>query len=365
MTNGFRLAWRVLLLLPVTLSAGHADEANRPHGSYSIVEKISGPDGMWDYATVSPDANRLYLAQGEHISVLDLAGSHGWTRFGIAGAMWHGVVPVAARGLLVATNGRAHTLTLFDAETHAVKGAVTTSSGPRSALSGKLAKFAALADPDAVVVDPKTGLAAAVNGGSGEVAFVDLGKKAVVGRVVVGGKLEFAVADGYGRLYVNVQTAHEIAVIDIPTLKVVRRIPLAGCAEPKGLAYDSGTDLLISGCDNGVAKFVVAKSGKLIASRRIGRGADAVVIDSQRHRAFVPGGNDGILSIFDISNPRHIVLLQTLPTERGTRLGAVDAHTGLLYLPSATLGPPIAPLPWPSVVSGTFHVLVVGNSGAS
>lgn len=365
MTNGFRLAWRVLLWLPLTVPAGHAVEAIHPHGRYSIVETIPGPDGMWDYATVSPDQNRLYLAQSEHISVLDLAGNHAWTRFGIAGAMWHGVVPVEARRLLVATNGRAHTLTLFDARTHAVIGVITTSSGPQSALSGRMAKFAALADPDAVVVDPKTGLAATVNGGSGEVAFVDLGRKAVVGRVVVGGKLEFAVADGDGRLYVNVQTAHEIAVIDIPTLKVVRRIPLAGCVEPKGLAYDPETDLLISGCDNGVAKFVLAKSGKVIASREIGRGADAVVIDSQRHRAFVPSGNDATLSIFDIRIPRHIVLLQNLATEKGTRLGAVDVHTGLLYLPSATLGPPVAPLPWPSAVPGTFHVLVVGNSGTS
>jgi hypothetical protein len=347
--------------LPAALAAG----SQRPRGGYSIVARIPGPDGMWDYAMVGSNAHRLYLAQGEQISILDLdpAGGGAWTHLDVAQAMWHGVVPLEARGLVLGTNGQAHTLTLFDARTHEVVGAISTSSGPKSALSGKMAEFAVLADPDALVVEPKSGLAAAVNGGSGEVALVDLDKQAVAGRVFVGGKLEFAVPDGTGRLYVNVQTGHEIAVIDVFTLKVVRRIPLSGCIEPKGLAYDAATDLLISGCDNGIAKFILAKTGMVIASRRIGRGADAVIVDERRHRAFVPSGEDAMLSIFDIEDTRHISLVQTLPTEKGARLGAVDIRTGRLYLPSATLGPPIPPRPWPSVVPGTFHMLVVDSAG--
>jgi DNA-binding beta-propeller fold protein YncE len=355
----------VLLSMPCAAPTVFAAETQTPHGGYAIVARIPGPDGMWDYAMVSSDAHRLYLAQGERISMLDLdrAAGDAWTHLEVARAMWHGVVPVEARGLLLGANGQAHALTLFDVNTRELVNAVSTGTGPKSALSGKMAEFAVLADPDAIVVEPKSGLAAAVNGGSGEVALVDLDKKAVVGRVFVGGKLEFAVADGTGRLYVNVQTAHEIAVIDVLALKVVRRIPLSGCLEPKGLAYDPGTDLLISGCDNGTAKFVLAKTGRVIASRRIGRGADAVIVDERRHRAFVPSGADAILSIFDIEDTRHISLLQTLPTEKGTRLGAVDIRTGRLYLPAATLGPPIPPHPWPSAVPGTFHVLVVDSAG--
>jgi hypothetical protein len=103
----------------------------------------------------------------------------------------------------------------------------------------------------------------------------------------------------------------------------------------------------------------------VVASRRIGRGSDAVIIDTRRHRAFVPSGEDAELSIFDIEDARHIALIQTLPTEKGTRLGAVDVRSGLLYLPSATLGPPVPPRPWPSAVPGTFHLLVVSSAGQS
>ncbi|HEY0747918.1 MAG TPA: hypothetical protein VGD63_14555 [Steroidobacteraceae bacterium] len=336
----------------------HSSHAHSPDRLYSIVASIPGPDGMWDYAAVSSQEQRLYLAQGEYISILDLA-AQSWARTGLPGAMWHGVAPLESRGLVLGTNGQAHALTLFDAKSRAAVSSITTSSGTKSALFGKLAKFAVLADPDALVIEPKTGLAAAVNGGSGEVVFVDLDKQTVVGRVMVGGKLEFAVTDGRGRLYVNVQTAHEIAVIDVPTFKLVRRIPLSGCTEPKGLAYDAKLDLLISGCDNGVAKFILAEKAEVVGTLAVGRSSDAVLVDEQRHRAFVPSGDDATLSIFDIHDPHRVVLMQTLRTEKGARLGAVDPQTGRVYLPSAKLGHPIPPRPWPSATPGSFHVLVI------
>ena len=192
-----------------------------------------------------------------------------------------------------------------------------------------------------------------------EVALIDLDTAAVVGTVQVGGKLEFAVADGIGMLYVNVETAHEIAAIDVAARTVVRRIVLKGCVEPKGLAYDAALGVLISVCDNGVAKFILARDGTELASLHVGHGADAVIVDEKRQRAFVPSGDDGTLSIFDLHDPKHITRVQVLTTETGTRLGALDPLSGRLYLPSAQLGPPIPPRPWPSVVPGTFHLLLV------
>jgi DNA-binding beta-propeller fold protein YncE len=366
---GFKMKCRLLmsagfLSLSAWVCAVAADSV-AVGNSYAILASLPGPDGMWDYAAVNSANRRLYLAQTENISILDLGGSAAWTQMRAPGATWHGVMPLESRGLLLATNGQAHAVVMFDARSGETVATVLTDPRHQSALTGKMALFARLADPDALVADPKSGLVAAVNGGSGEVVFVDVDRRAVVGRAHVGGKLEFAVADGMGSLYVNVQTAHEIAVIDTLAFKVTRRIPMAGCVEPKGLAYDPATDLLISGCDNGVAKFIVAQTGQPVVSLKIGRGADAVMIDSGRHRAFVASGTDSMLSIFDIKDPKHILQLQTLSTENGTRLGAIDAQTGLLYLPSGKLAAPVAPRPWPSVLPGSFHVLVVGLSEPS
>jgi DNA-binding beta-propeller fold protein YncE len=364
-TRKCRLPATVGVLSLLTWTSHAATENAAEENAYAVLASLPGPDGMWDYATVGSAERRLYLAQTENISILDLRGSPAWTEVRAPGATWHGVVPLESRGLLLATDGHAHAVVMFEARSGETVATVSTNPGQRSALEGRMALFAGLADPDALVADPKTGFVAAVNGGSGEVVFVDVDRRTAVGRAHVGGKLEFAVADGKGNLYVNVQTAHEIAVIDTSAFKVTRRIPMEGCVEPKGLAYDPGTDMLVSGCDNGVAKFILAQTGKHLVSLNIGRGADAVMIDAGRHRAFVASGADAILSIFDIHDPKHVFQLQTLSTENGTRLGAVDAQTGLLYLPSGKLGPPVAPRPWPSVLPGTFHVLVVGLSRAS
>jgi DNA-binding beta-propeller fold protein YncE len=125
------------------------------------------------------------------------------------------------------------------------------------------------------------------------------------------------------------------------------------------LDYYATSGMLISACDNGVAKFIKAADGAEVASLQVGHGADGVIVDERRQRAFVPSGEDGTLSVFDLHNPNHVTRVQTVQTEKGTRLGALDALTGRIYLPSAQLGPPIAPHPWPSAVPGTFHVLVV------
>jgi len=146
----------IVLSLQSAVFGAFAAETPTAGGAYSITASIPGPDGMWDYAAVDSAQNRLYLAQGEHISMLDLADSRTWTRIDVPEALWHGVVPLESRGLVLGTNGQAHTLALFNAKTRELSTAIVTSNGPKSVLSGKLAKFAMLADPDAVVVDPKS-----------------------------------------------------------------------------------------------------------------------------------------------------------------------------------------------------------------
>jgi hypothetical protein len=40
-------------------------------------------------------------------------------------------------------------------------------------------------------------------------------------------------------------------------------------------------------------------------------------------------------------------------------LGAIDIETGNLYLPAAKFGPPKPPIPYPSVVPGSFEYLMI------
>lgn len=149
-----------------------------------------------------------------------------------------------------------------------------------------------------------------------------------------------------------------IAVADVAARRITRYFSMPGCDDPTGLAYDRADRLLISVCGNGVAEFI-HENGSTAAHLRVGKGADAVMFDARRKMALVPGGSDGVLSIISMRNPSNIHVIQTLITKKGARLGAVDNKTGRVYLPVADLGAPIAPSPYPSVIAGTFRILVV------
>jgi YVTN family beta-propeller protein len=213
---------------------------------------------------------------------------------------------------------------------------------------------------DAMVLEPKTGLLIAINGESGLVMLIDVKNSGVVGTVAVGGHPEFAAADGAGKVYINVNRGmvSEIVALDIASRKVVKRVPLDGCEEATGLAYDRADQLVLSVCDNGVLKAFDEGAGRVVASVAVGRGADAVMFDSVRRRAFVAGGEDGTLSVIAVRSNRDIAVVQTLSTQKGTRLGAVDIDSGRVYLPSAKFGPPKPPIPYPTVLPGTFGFLV-------
>jgi len=133
---------------------------------------------------------------------------------------------------------------------------------------------------------------------------------------------------------------------------------LDGCEEATGLAYDQADKLVLSVCGNGTLKAFDAGAGRVTASIAVARGADAVMFDSMRRRAFVAGGEDGTLSVIAVHSNRDIAVVQTLSTQPGTRLGAVDIDSGRVYLPSAKFRPPKPPIPYPPVLQGTFQFLV-------
>jgi hypothetical protein len=58
------------------------------------------------------------------------------------------------------------------------------------------------------------------------------------GTIALGGSQEFAVADGKGRMYVNLEDTASLVAFDARTLEVKGRWPLAPCQTPTGLGID-------------------------------------------------------------------------------------------------------------------------------
>ena len=121
------------------------------------------------------------------------------------------------------------------------------------------------------------------NGGSANATALDAATGGVVGTLALGGKPEFAVADGHGGVFVNIEDRSEIVWLDAATLTIRARWPLAGCEEPTGLALDRVHQRLFSTCGNG-RMAVVDGDGHVIALLPIGRGVDGCMFDPRRAR---------------------------------------------------------------------------------
>ena len=326
----------------ITATASQALAAAAP-APMKIVGRIAGPDGGWDYANFDPVHRRLYVAHGAAITAIDVDTGK-VTPSLVAAQRAHIALPLPGGDELLVTNGGSNTATLVNALTGAVRATVPTGQ-----------------NPDAALFDPASGLAFVMNGRGGDITLIDIKTARAVGSIPVGGKLEFGVADGKGRVFVNVEDKGEIAVIDTAARKVVARWPMAGCEEPSGLAYAADAELLIAACTNGKAEVVSATSGKVVASLAVGEEPDAAFYDAKRHRAYVPSGGDGTLSVIAVRGPTDVVVIQKVATKPGARTGTFDPKTGKVYLPSVDYDPPAQPGGRRVAKSGTFSVLVLGR----
>jgi YVTN family beta-propeller protein len=339
-----RLRLRSLVLSLLLVLAGATFAASR----YHLIKKIPlGGEGGWDYLTFDPGSGRLYIARATHVIVLDTASGK------VAGdipdtAGVHGIAPVPEFGRGFTSNGRAGTVTIFDLKTLAVIGHAKTGE-----------------NPDAIVYDPASKRVFAMNGRSGDATAIDAGTGKVAGTVPLGGKPEFAVADGRGRIYVNIEDKSEMVALDSQKLAVVARWPLAPCEEPTGLALDPEHRRLFVGCSNKLMAVVDADGGKVITTLPIGSGVDATAFDPGLRYAYASNG-EGTLTVVHEDEPDKFTVVENVTTQRGARTMALDPSTHQVYLVTADLAPtppsaPGQPRKRPAIVPDTFVVLVFGK----
>lgn len=331
-------------LLPLCAAAGALlafapPSAHAAGGHLQIVDRIAGPDGGWDYASYDAARRRIYVTHGTVVLALDLASGQLNANFA-QGARLHEVVAVPGQDLLVTTNSGDSTVKLIKAS------------------DGSLIKSLPVApDADGAAYDPATKLAVVINGDAGLLTLVDPEKQMVIGTIGVGDHLEFGQPDGHGRFYVNVADKGQVAVVDLLARKAIGRYDMADCHRPTGLAYVEG-ERVISSC-NGLAKILDARTGREIASLKIGGFPDAVLYDANRHLAYIPTALDGALWTIALDGPRNNTIVDSTPTQVGARTGAVDPETGRIYLPTAQYNLAAAPGQRPTTKPGTFQILVL------
>lgn len=308
-----------------------------------IIDRIAaGGDGGWDYVSIDKAARKLYITRGSSIMSVDVGSGNATLRLAATNRS-HQVVPVNGGKELLITNGGDATITIVDATTGKVRVTTKVSEGP-----------------DAAILEPTSGLVLVMGHKSGEVDLIDPKTGALKGSIKVGGTLEFAAADGKGKAFVNVEDKGEVVGIDVKSRSVIGHYKMTSCEEPTGLTYLAPNNLLLAACGNGVAAFVSPTTGKTVQTLKIGAGADAAFFDDVRHLAYVPSGATGTLSVISVTG-QTARIVDTVKTAHGARLGMVDTTTGKVYLPAAKFAPPATAGDWPTVIPGSFELLVVGK----
>jgi YVTN family beta-propeller protein len=317
--------------------------------TYTVADTWSlGGDGGWDYLTIDPVAHLLYITRGNRVMVVDVqTGKLAAEIPGFEGI--HGVALDSDGKYGYVSDGRANMVRVFDRGTRQIVASIPVDQGP-----------------DSIVFEPVHKYVFSMNGRGKSASVIDTATNKVIATIPLPGRPEAAAADGKGAIFVNIEDKSELARIDAATLKVTATWSLAPCDGPSGFAIDPVHRRAFSVCDGKKMVVTDIDSGKVVATPAIGEGPDAAGFDPGTGLVYSSNGQDGTLTILHQDSPDTYSLVATVPTKRGARTMALDPSTGKVYLVTADFGPrpaptPANPRPWPTILPGTFAVLVVGK----
>jgi YVTN family beta-propeller protein len=298
-------------------------------GGYHLIEKIDvGGQGGWDLLTVDDAGRRVFISHETQVEVIDLQSKKAIATIPNTPGV-HGIALAPEEGRGFVTNGRASTVTIFDLKTLAAIAQAPTGT-----------------KPDAIVYDPSTHRVFALNGGSNSATVIDAASGKVAGTVTLGGAPEFAVADGTGNIFVNVEDKNEVLRLDGRELNVKNRWSLAPCQTPTSMAIDRKNHRLFIGCRSHVMAVVNAESGKVITTLPIGDHVDASAFDPETGLIFNSTG-EGTVDVFHEDSPDKYSAVERIPTHAGSKTMALDSKTHQILVPSNE--------------SGRFEILLFGN----
>jgi DNA-binding beta-propeller fold protein YncE len=278
--------------------------------NYQPLKKVTVPgSGGWDYVTVDAAGRRVYVSHSTQVDVLDA------DSFALIGTIpntpgVHGIAiaPEAGRGYISA--GKADLAIAFDLKTLKSLGEI------------KVGK-----KPDAIVYEPFTKRIYVMNGESENITVLNATDGSVAGTIAL----------GKGNLYVNLEEQNETLHIDVNTLKVKDRWPLAPCATPTSLAMDIENRRLFVGCRSKHLAVLDAGTGKIVFTAPIGERVDAGAFDSKTRLVYLSTG-DGKVFVFRQDSPDKYSVAQEITTKPGAKTMGYDSKTGNLFVPTSENG---------------------------
>lgn len=266
---------------------------------YHVVKRVPLGHVRADYLIVDPAGRRLY-GLGDKVIDVDADSVIGTVEGGGGG---YAIAHDQNRGLV--RNG-----VVFDLTTLAVTGHVD-------------------AHGDGIRYEPVTHRAFTWEGTDAWV--VDMTTGQLITKSTIGNGLESGVADGRGKLFLNVEDSGFVQRVDARTLRIEATYRIAGCGRAQGLSMDTATRRLFMACDTNMV-VVNADDGAVVTRVRVASRADQNCFDPVLKLAFNPNRADSTMTVVHEDSPGAFSVVGTVPTGGGARTCAVDERTHKVYV---------------------------------
>ncbi|HEY2856298.1 MAG TPA: hypothetical protein VGJ18_25885 [Gemmatimonadaceae bacterium] len=287
----------VLVGTVACVPAFHRAAAQSAH--YHVVDRVNLGKARADYIIIDPAARRLY-GLGDNVINVDDDKVVGHVAGGGGG---YAIAPDLNRGLV--RNG-----VVFNLKTLEVTGHVEA-KGDGIRYEPITHRAFTWADKDAWVVDMKTGK--------------------LITKSTIGDGLETGVADGKGKLFLNVEDSGFVERVDARTLKIEETYRIPSCGRAQGLAMDLGARRLFMACDTEMV-VVNADNGMVPARIRVASRADQNCYDASSKLIFNPNRADSTMTVIHEDSPDKYSVVEKVPTGGGARTCAVDDKTHKVFV---------------------------------
>jgi YVTN family beta-propeller protein len=304
---------------------------------YTFDKKIPLPgDGGYDYMAIDAANNHLFVSHGTSFNVIDLATEQPIASIdGMKGVHGIAIVNEVNKGFI--SDGKANAVVVVDLTSFKILKTISLTA----------------TDEDGIIYDPFSKKVFVFNGDSKSTCVIDPKSLELVKTIDLGGGPEFAVSDGKGLVYNNIEDLNTIKVIDTKSMTVKATYPLSPCGGPTGITMDLLRNRIFTGCRTNKGLSVLdAATGRVITTLPIGAGVDAVIYDESQQTIFVSNG-DATTTIIHQESADSYTVVQTLATQPRAKTMALDKKTKKLYLSAPQFEPGTR-----KIVPGSFAVYV-------
>src|SRR6202795_4519815 len=298
----------VLTLAAMTSLLAQSSSSYRVTHTYTL-----GGDGSWDYIVPDPPHHCLFIARQNRVMVVDEdSGTLLGEVTGIQGA--HGTAIAPATGHGFATSGNDQSVVMFDLKTFKVLG-----------------RIPAAEDADAILYDSASNRVFTLNGDAHSSTVIDPAAGTLITNIPLGGKPEYGISAGDGKVHANLTDTSEVVEIDAKAATVVRRWSTAPCRPPVSMAVDTAHHRLFSGCRSGLMAVSDYQAGKVVATLPIGTGVDGAGFDAVSGNAFASNA-DGTLTVIHQDTQDQYHVIESVQTPQGSRNMGLDSNNHRLLV---------------------------------